>query len=205
MSVLDALYTATRKYPGSIEAMAGRMGKNPDILRKKLQPDVDTNHITLEETLEAIELLDGTVPHAADLAIKAIAYRLGRVVVRHDGVDSDPTSLEVQALAMSGAIGLLAADIAVTMAQKTTQQITKKEADTLNADIARCLDALFIIKDTIEHRTVTSSKKASPAPLMAGGTDRCSTCSFNEQASPVKGVLPDRHPLRVLTTPKNRK
>lgn len=153
MSVADALYTAARRYPGGIEALAARMGKSPNVLRSKLKPDVDTHHLTLEETMQIIELLDVTVPAAADLAIKAIAYRLGRVVVRHSGIDSDHSSLEQQTLAVAGLTGLLAADVAVETALSKGKPLPKKAVDTLNSDIARALDALFLLKDSIERQT----------------------------------------------------
>lgn len=153
MSVADALYTAARRYPGGIEALAARMGKSPNVLRSKLKPDVDTHHLTLEETMQIIELLDVTVPTAADLAIKAISYRLARVVVRHSGIDSDHSSLEQQTLAVAGLTGLLAADVAVETAMSKGKPLPKKAVDTLNSDIARALDALFLLKDSIERQT----------------------------------------------------
>lgn len=152
MSVGDALYTAARKYPGSIEALAVRLGKSPNVLRSKLAPDIDTHHITQEEALQIIELLDCTVPHAADLVIKAMAFRLGRVVVRHSGVDTIHTPLEIQALAVSGVVGLLCADVAVAVSEGHAA-FSKKHVDTLASDIARCLDALFQLKDSLDHRS----------------------------------------------------
>lgn len=151
MSVEDALYSAARRYPGSIEALAARMGKSANVMRSKLKPDVDTHHVTLEEAVVIIELLDSCAPTAADLAVKAIAYRLGRVVVRHSGVDSCPLGLEVQGLALTGTLGLLCADIAATTAGNAGKPLNKKQADKLSADVAQCLDALFLIKDSIEH------------------------------------------------------
>ena len=153
MSVADALYTAARKYPGSVEALALRMGKSPKVLRSKLTPDDEGHVLTLEEAIQIIELLDTCVPTAADLAVKAIAYRLGRVVVRHSGVDSCPLGLEIQGLALTGTLGLLCADIAATTAGNAGKPLNKKQADKLNADVAQCLDALFLIKDSIEHLT----------------------------------------------------
>lgn len=155
MSVGDALYTAARKYPGSVEALAVRLDKTPNVLRSKLAPDVDSHHVTLEEALQIIELLDSTVPHAADLAVKALGWRLGRVVIRHSGTDSDPTSLEVQCLAACSHYGLLAAEVAVTMAKLPEQQLTRKEADTLSDAIAHCLDALFLLRDSVDQRTAS--------------------------------------------------
>ena len=153
MSVADAIYTAARKYPGSVEALAVRIGRSPNVLRSKLKPDVDTHHLTLEDALQIIELLDCTVPHAADLAVKAIAWRLGRVCIRHEGIDSDASSLETQALAAGGAFGLLQAQMAAIMVTKHEQTLTHKEADELNASIAACIELLFLLKDSVEHRT----------------------------------------------------
>lgn len=157
MSVGDAIYTAARRYPGSVEALAARIGRSAPVLRSKLQPDVDTHHLTLEDALQILELLDGAVPSAADLAFNAIAWRLGRVAIRHSGTNPDPLTLEVQCLNAHGAMGLLAADMAFTMAtHQGEQEITAKEADTLNKDIALCLEALYTLKDTIEQRTISN-------------------------------------------------
>lgn len=153
MSALDALYTAARKYPGSVEALAARLGKSPNVLRSKLQPDIDTHHITLEEALQIIELLDATVPSAADLAAKAIGWRLGRVMVRHSGTDSDDSAIELQALTVTAAGGLLAANLAISIARSGSQAIAPKDADAISAAIAQALDALFLLKDSIDHLT----------------------------------------------------
>lgn len=153
MSVGDALYTAARKYPGSVEALAGRMGRSANVLRSKLKPDVDTHHITLEEALQIIELLDSTVPHAADLAIKAIAYRLGRIVVRHEGVDSSDETLERQANTLGKSVIQLVNDLVQVSIDAAGGPVPSKAADTLNADIASCMDALYVLKDTIEQWT----------------------------------------------------
>lgn len=151
MSVGDAVYTAARKYPGSVEALAVRMGKSPKVLRSKLTPDDETHVLTLEEAIQIIELLDCSVPHAADQAIKAIAYRLGRVVVRHGGMDYNDAPLAEQGLAVCAVVGLMAADLAASI--DGDKPIPRKLADTLHADIARALDALTMLKDSVEQLT----------------------------------------------------
>lgn len=154
MPVADALYTAARKYPKGLKALAERMDKSENVLRSKLAPDVDTHHITLEETLQIIELLDCSVPHAADQVIKSIGWRLGRIVTRHSGTDSDDSSLERQGLTVAAVTGILAANLVYAIASKTDgQPLTKQDADTIQSDIARALDALSLLADSVERRT----------------------------------------------------
>ena len=152
MSVLDALYTAARQYPGSVEALAARLGKSPKVLRNKLTPDADSHHLTLEEALVIIEMMDCVKPQAADDVMKAIGWRLNRVIQRHSGAEPHPSSMATQMMIISHAIGLLAGRLA---ALEDRQKLTTKEADAINADIGYALDALYLLKDSVEDRSAS--------------------------------------------------
>lgn len=154
MSVADALYTAARQYPGSVEALAARMGKSAPVLRSKLRPEIETHHVTLEEALEIIELIDGVKPHAADLVVNAIAYRLGRIATRMHGADTPDQSVEVMGLSVAALVGLLSADLAVAVQGKGSPfNFTHREADQLRSDIANALRALTILNDAVSLHT----------------------------------------------------
>lgn len=153
MGPLDALYAAARKYPGSVEALAQRMGKSPGVLRSKLSPDVDTHHITFEEALDVIELLDAAVPHAADMALRAIGYRLLRVFTRIDAQDSDDSGIVAHALAASGLTGLLACEVAGIAfgLQGEPSALTPAQADAIIGHVTRAMQALCLVQDTAER------------------------------------------------------
>lgn len=58
MSQHDTLYGVARAYPGGIEALAQRMGKNVNVLRNKLRPGIDSHHVNFEEVSAIIELCE---------------------------------------------------------------------------------------------------------------------------------------------------
>lgn len=49
MDMMDTIHEIAKTYPGGIEALTHRMGKNPGTLRKKLLPNVDTHELTVNE------------------------------------------------------------------------------------------------------------------------------------------------------------
>lgn len=150
---LDALYAAARKYPGSVEALAQRMGKSPGVLRSKLSPDVDTHHTTFDEALDLIELLDAAVPHAADSAVRAIGYRLRRAFTRIDAQDSDDSGIAAHTLAASGLTGLLACEVAAIAfgLQGEPSALTRAQADAIIGHVTRAMQALYLVQDTAER------------------------------------------------------
>lgn len=150
MSALDALYTAARRYPGSVEAMALRLNKSPEVLRKKLQPDVESHHITLSEALDIIELLDGTVPDAADLAIGSIAWRLDRAMVRLPKCDSSVDELLQQVLVIFAEEGKLSQDISVALSNDG--KIDARELDMIEADLSHSIEALMSLRDKVREK-----------------------------------------------------
>lgn len=55
MNTLDVIHEVAHDYPGGVEAIAARMGKNPGTMRKKLLPNEDTHDLTVKELLKIID------------------------------------------------------------------------------------------------------------------------------------------------------
>lgn len=55
MSIKDVVYRIAHSYPGSIPALAARMGMSKHVLQNKTNPNNDTHHTTAEE-LEQIQM-----------------------------------------------------------------------------------------------------------------------------------------------------
>ncbi|SNX59747.1 hypothetical protein SAMN06296273_1182 [Nitrosomonas ureae] len=49
MNTLDVIHDVAHGYPGGVEALAARMGKSADTLRKKVLPTNDTHDLTVKE------------------------------------------------------------------------------------------------------------------------------------------------------------
>ena len=62
MNTIDVIHDVAHSYPGGVEALAARMGKSGDTLRKKVLPTNDTHELTVKEPdFEALsdkEILD---------------------------------------------------------------------------------------------------------------------------------------------------
>lgn len=58
MSIEDAAYHTAHDYPGKTESLAPRMGMPGAVLRNKVNPGNDRNHLTLDEAVRMMELTD---------------------------------------------------------------------------------------------------------------------------------------------------
>lgn len=58
MDLFDTIHEVAHSYPGGVEALALRMGKNPGTLRKKLLPNVDTHELTVQELRTMVAFTD---------------------------------------------------------------------------------------------------------------------------------------------------
>lgn len=82
MNILDVIYKAAHNYKGGIPALAIRMGKSPNVLQNKVNPNCDTHHVTAEEAAQIADLTD------YDEIAKAYAARRNMVcipVTQHQG------------------------------------------------------------------------------------------------------------------------
>lgn len=143
---LDALYLAARRYPGSIAALAQRLGMSQDTLYKKLRPQVSSHMIGYEEASQVIELLEETSPDAADMAIQAFNWRHGRVAVKLPEAEN-AGDLMAAVLEVLSDEGKLAEDINHALSQRG-HQATRSLAE-IEADLQRCIAALCKVREEV--------------------------------------------------------
>ena len=55
---MDQIHEIAHGYPGGVEALAARMGKNPGTMRKKLLPNEDTHDLTVKELRKIVDYCD---------------------------------------------------------------------------------------------------------------------------------------------------
>ena len=109
MDVHDALYKAAHEYPGGVEALAVRMGKVPQVMRNKLNPNTATNVISLAEFDMALPIL-GYEP------LRALAAAHGFALFQmSEGEASDQAVLEMFA-ALVGSHGNVGTEIYTALA-----------------------------------------------------------------------------------------
>ncbi|QTW18197.1 phage regulatory CII family protein [Comamonas kerstersii] len=98
MDVRDAAYLIAHHYPGGVAALAARMGVNPGVLQNKLNPNNDTHHLRLDESV----LLQQVAGNAA--VLHAMAQQLGFTCVRATPAQDGGDPVEAfMALAMAHA------------------------------------------------------------------------------------------------------
>lgn len=98
MDVRDAAYLIAHHYPGGVAALAARMGVNPGVLQNKLNPNNDTHHLRLDESV----LLQQVAGSPAIL--HAMAQQLGFTCVRATPAQDGGDPVEAfMALAMAHA------------------------------------------------------------------------------------------------------
>lgn len=66
MNVKDAMHATVKDYPGGAESLAPRMGiKSPAVLRSKVNPNIDTHHLHLDQAVSMMVLSgDYRIMHA---------------------------------------------------------------------------------------------------------------------------------------------
>lgn len=75
MNVLDAAHRIGLEFPGGISGLALRIGRDPAILRSKLNPNSSTNHVSLAEAV-LIQSVAGRVD-----ILQAMAEELRHVAI----------------------------------------------------------------------------------------------------------------------------
>jgi len=55
---MDQIHEAAHSYPGGVEALAARMDRKPDTLRKKVLPTNDTHDLTVKELRTIVDYVD---------------------------------------------------------------------------------------------------------------------------------------------------
>src|ERR1700754_2649540 len=83
MNVLDAAQATVKAYPGGAESLAPRLGMTGALLRGKVNPQYDRNHLTLAE---ADLLMTVTDDHRI---LHALAHSHGYILQRSDELDRE--------------------------------------------------------------------------------------------------------------------
>lgn len=58
MDLIDVIHDVSHSYKGGVEALAARMGKSADTLRKKVLPTNDTHELTVKELRKIVDYCD---------------------------------------------------------------------------------------------------------------------------------------------------
>lgn len=140
INLFDAISIASRRYPGGIEALAQRIGiRVPQVLRNKITPSNEQNHLTVEELTLIVESLQ----HAgrekeADLIIDAFNWTFGRVATRLPGITPDGENLTAHLLAIMRSNGNLASDLESALVDG---KISTRELDALEKRVQEDIEA----------------------------------------------------------------
>ena len=100
MDMFDTIHEIAHSYPGGVEALALRMGKNSGTLRKKLLQNVDTHELTVKELRTLVDFAD------TDKIAQSFAADRGLMCISmpdYDGLsDKEILDLHLELLAQQG-------------------------------------------------------------------------------------------------------
>lgn len=82
MDLMDQIHEIAHGYPGGVEALAARMGKNPGTMRKKLLPNEDTHDLTVKELRKIVDYCD------TDRIAQAFADERGLMCIKKPDFES---------------------------------------------------------------------------------------------------------------------
>lgn len=158
MNQHDALYTAARKYPGGIEALAKRMGISTAVLYSKMRPDCHTHHMSFEQVSEVTEYMVGAgVPEALQ-ALHALAWRHGMVSISLPPITEQETDCLVQGICKSVVeFGHLTSAVSEAMADG---KICGKEWDEIDLEFQHAIGALTELRERIRAKVAVKADKA---------------------------------------------
>jgi hypothetical protein len=151
MNVTDAADATVHDYPGGSESLAPRMGMSAAVLRNKVNPGNDRNHLTLAE---ADRLMRVTGDHRM---LQALADQHGYVLQRADEVEQGGSLIE-GVLAFGAAGGELHAVIHDAMADGL---ITEREMQAIERSAAAEHAAVIALIHRL--RSVTGRHNAKAA------------------------------------------
>ncbi|MDB5822211.1 MAG: hypothetical protein JWR21_915 [Herminiimonas sp.] len=150
MNQADALYKVACKYPGGIEALAGRMDMSTNVLRNKLAPRTVTHHITWAEVSEIVEYLQEAKVEDALLPLRAQNWRHGLVAFAMPALES----LSEDQLAMTVCkVMKEAGDVAEAVGDAMADgKITLEEMDRIEREFHEALAALGQWRQRVQER-----------------------------------------------------
>lgn len=149
MNPLDALYQASRRYPGKLPALAHRVNMPEDTLRKKLRHQVETHILGYDE--EVSEILDclreAKVDGWAD-TIHAFCWRHGHLAIPIPSIDKSQAGGEEVTSAIVSSVKEHAEAIAsIGESLSGDSVITDAELQRINKEIEEAMVALLELRN----------------------------------------------------------
>lgn len=159
---LDALAMACRSYPGGIEALAARMGKNEFSLRKELAQGIATHRVGYDEELSTIldYLRDAGVKDWAS-TLHAFAYRHGHLMVQIPDVDGHDSSEMVQLVcAMVKEVGDVGGSLTTAMSaeSKGGKHVSTREFSDFDAQVEEAMAALAALREKVREEHLAAKQ-----------------------------------------------
>lgn len=150
----DAIYNLARAYPGGIEALAQRMGRPAQTLRKQLMPGVDTHHLSPDDFDYIIELCNEARMPSAFVPLHAKCWRLSHVAVRLPSCDTDAQELFQDVLDMLREEGEVANCIqgALSATGTSGSKVTAGELADVECHIERSIAALMKVREEVRAK-----------------------------------------------------
>lgn len=142
-SPLDAAkYDLVHGYPGGAVALAQRVGMRPGTLSNKVNPDIDTHHLTVDEAV-AIQAATGDCR-----ILEAEAQVLGRVAV---ALGDFATTSDVELLDLYAELHAELGDVAREIgAALKDRRITPAEFQRIDTEMRQAVQAMFELRARLQ-------------------------------------------------------
>ena len=141
MDIVDAAHkTVHNPKHGGSTAIAARMGMSSNVLNSKVNPNIDTHHLRLDE---ALTIMEYTNDHSI---IQAMAQRLGGVYCEVDGAETQ-ASLLMTALSTSACQGDVMTEMKLALADG---RISCSERDGLHHKIQTAMAMLQGLSNQVD-------------------------------------------------------
>lgn len=141
-----ALYHAAHDYPGGVEALAGMIGTNADLLRKKLNPNIGTHNLNARDAQKVADL---TQDHRILQSMCSI-FGAGYFIL--PDFDGDDGSLFERSTEVMREVGELMETVRVSMADGR-----------VDADEVKALEKAFLELTAVAGALVETAKKLGSA------------------------------------------
>lgn len=141
MTLFDAIYGAVHDYPGGAESLAPRMQVSPVVLRSKVNPNMNTHHVTVRDLDKILALTGDFRP------LHALAANHGHVCVPLvDGPIGDLAILEriTEVWKEVGDVGQM------TRLILEDSKVQRKEIDAFKDEILEAISALLALQHALE-------------------------------------------------------
>jgi len=147
LTIIHFVYRIAREYKGTIAGIASMMGRNEKVLASKLNPNVDTHHLNIDELELLAEFTDTSIDVAQYFASKANA-----VVVRlPDMPDGSDLCLLDAYMQIMKELGELSAEFQKAFADGV---INRKEFSRICVEVTGVQAKLLAFQQIIEAKVV---------------------------------------------------